>query len=301
MIRCPACGHENQDTSKFCSQCGSALTPATPERREERKVVTIVFVDLVGFTARSETLDPEDVRTFLSPYYRGVREELERYGGTVEKFIGDAVMAVFGAPVAHEDDPERAVRAALAIRARVAEQEAQLQLRIGVNSGEALVTLGARPSEGEGMVSGDVVNTAARLQSLAPVNGILVGEMTYRATAHVVEYRETESVTAKGKSAPVPAWEALDVRARFGADLRRHTSPLIGRETELRLVTDALARARRERSPQLLTVVGVPGIGKSRLVGELFKAIESDAPVRRRSHLLGALRDGQGAGGHSRV
>jgi class 3 adenylate cyclase/tetratricopeptide (TPR) repeat protein len=276
MIQCPECGHENPDASKFCSQCGVALTHGAVERREERKVVTIVFVDLVGFTARSETLDPEDVRTFLSPYYRGVREELERYGGTVEKFIGDAVMAVFGAPTAHEDDPERAVRAALAVRDRVTEQQAQLQLRVGVNTGEALVSLGARPSEGEGMVSGDVVNTAARLQSVAPVNGILVGETTYRATSHVVEYGEIDPVTAKGKSAPVAAWEALDVRARFGADLRRHTGPLIGREEELRLVTDALARVRRDRSPQLLTIVGVPGIGKSRLVGELFAAVESD-------------------------
>src|SRR6266566_2539134 len=141
--------------------------------REERKVVTVLFTDLVGFTGRAEQLDPEDVRATLSPYYSRLRAEIERHGGTVEKFIGDAVMAVFGAPVAHEDDPERAVRAALAIREAVVED---LQIRTAVNTGEALVALGARPSEGEGIVSGDVVNTAARLQTAAPVNGILVGE-----------------------------------------------------------------------------------------------------------------------------
>src|SRR5579862_4301849 len=149
------------------------------ERRRERKVVTVVFADLVGFTSRAEELDPEDVEAILTPYHELLRAELERRGGTVEKFIGDAVMAVFGAPVVHEDDPERAVRAALAIRDWVTGESGELQLRLGVNTGEALVTLGARPREGEGMVAGDVVNTAARLQAAAPVDGILVGEQTY--------------------------------------------------------------------------------------------------------------------------
>jgi hypothetical protein len=185
-------------------------------------------------------------------------------------------MALFGAPVAHEDDPERAVRAALAIRDWVAEEQADLQLRIAVNTGEALVTLGARPSQGEGMASGDVVNTTARLQTAAPVNGILVGETTYRATAHVIAYRETRPVTAKGKAEPVPAWEALEARARFGVDLARTDGALVGRIHESRVLSDALARVRRERSPQLVTLVGVPGIGKSRLVAELFHTIDSD-------------------------
>ncbi|HKR99370.1 MAG TPA: adenylate/guanylate cyclase domain-containing protein, partial [Candidatus Dormibacteraeota bacterium] len=145
MIRCPSCGHENQDGAKFCSQCATPLVQAPQHAREERKVVTVLFADLVGFTSRAEQLDPEDVRALLSPYYARLRTELERHGGTVEKFIGDAVMAVFGAPVAHEDDPERAVRAALAIRDWVHDQEADLQLRIAVNTGEALVSLGARP------------------------------------------------------------------------------------------------------------------------------------------------------------
>jgi class 3 adenylate cyclase/tetratricopeptide (TPR) repeat protein len=251
------------------------LAEARAETREERKVVTVLFADLVGFTSRSEQLDPEDVRAFLSPYYARLRQELERFGGTVEKFIGDAVMALFGAPVAHEDDPERAVRAALAIRDWVLDQEAGLQLRIAVNTGEVLVALGARTSHGEGMASGDVVNTTARLQAAAPVNGILVGEVTYRATATVFTYRPAEPVTAKGKTLPVPAWEAVEARSRFGVDLGHvDRAALVGRVDELGVLTDALKRVQRERSPQLVTVSGVPGIGKSRLVAELFRAVD---------------------------
>src|SRR5437016_5694865 len=151
------------------------------EPRRERKVVTMRFADLVGFTARAESLDPEDVEAILRPYHERLRAELEQRGGTVEKFVGDAVMAVFGAPIAHEDDPERAVRAALAIREGIVE-DGKLEVRIGVNTGEALVNVDARPDAGEGMVAGDVVNTAARLQSAAPTNGILAGETTFRAT-----------------------------------------------------------------------------------------------------------------------
>src|SRR5438132_4600348 len=175
MTICPACGAENRESARFCDACGAALTQEEPAR-EERKVVTVVFADLVGFTQRAETMDPEDVRALLQPYWQRLRAELERFGGTVEKFIGEAVMALFGAPVAHEDDPERAVRAALAIRDWVLETEADLQVRIAVNTGEALVALGASTGQGEGMASGDVINTAARLQTAAPVNGILAGE-----------------------------------------------------------------------------------------------------------------------------
>jgi class 3 adenylate cyclase len=244
--------------------------------RQERKVVTIVFVDLVGFTSRAEQMDPEDVAAVLAPYHTRVRAELERYGGTVEKFIGDAVMALFGAPVAHEDDPERAVRAALAIRDWVLE-EGGLEVRIGVNTGEALITLGARPAEGEGMAAGDVVNTAARLQAAAPVNGILVGETTHRATERGIDYRSAEPVQAKGKAEPVAVWEVVEARSRFGADVELDTrTPLFGRQRELDLLADALARARQERQPQLVTLVGVPGIGKTRLVVELFRLVEAD-------------------------
>ena len=174
--------------------------------RRERKVVTVVFCDLVGFTARAESLDPEDVEAILRPYHARVRDELERYGGTVEKFIGDAVMALFGAPIAHEDDPERAVRAALAIRDFAVEEG--LELRVGITTGEVLVRLDAQPEAGEGMASGDVVNTAARLQGASPVNEILVDETTYRATRTAVDYDEAPAVEAKGKSQPIPVWQA---------------------------------------------------------------------------------------------
>src|SRR3989440_2431202 len=218
MSACPSCGHENAVGAKFCSECGAALIASAPAARAERKIVTVLFADLVGFTARAERLDPEDGRAVLAPYHARLRSELERYGGTVEKFIGDAVMALFGAPIAHEDDPERALRAALAIRDWIAE-ERKLQVRIAVNTGEALVDLDARPDAGEGMAAGDVVNTAARLQSAAPVNGILVGETTYRATAETIDYREQEPVEAKGKEEPIPVWEVTEARARFGVEL----------------------------------------------------------------------------------
>ena len=261
MTVCPSCGHRNQPGAKFCSECGVALAGARPPSYEERKVVTVLFADLVGFTSRAEQMDPEDVRALLSPFYARLRAELERFGGTVEKFIGDAVMALFGAPVAHEDDPERAVRAALAIRDWVAGEE-RIQVRRAVNTGEALVTLGARPTEGEGMAAGDVVNTAARLQAAAPVNGVLVGERTFRATRAAIDYRQAPAVSAKGKREPVAVWEAVQVRARFGVDVP-HQAPtaLVGRERELGVLRDALARVRAERSPLLVTLVGVPGIG----------------------------------------
>jgi class 3 adenylate cyclase len=243
--------------------------------RRERKVVTVLFADLVGFTSRAESLDPEDVEAILRPYHARLRSELERHGGTVEKFIGDAVMALFGAPAAHEDDPERAVRAALAIR-DWAREEGELEVRIGVTTGEALVSLGARPEAGEGMASGDVVNTAARLESAAPVNGILVDDTTYRATRDVVRYLEAEPVAAKGKADPVAVWEVEEARSRFGVDVVQAGAPLVGRRRELDLLSGALARAREERSPQLVTLVGVPGIGKSRLVYELSNVVDAD-------------------------
>jgi class 3 adenylate cyclase/tetratricopeptide (TPR) repeat protein len=243
--------------------------------RKERKIVTVLFADLVGFTARAEQLDPEDVEAILRPYHERLRSELERFGGTVEKFIGDAVMALFGAPVAHEDDPERAVRAALAIRDWI-EEDGTLEVRIAINTGEALVSLHARPEAGEGMASGDVINTAARLQAAAPVNGILVGETTQRASRHVIDYREIAPVTAKGKVEPSRVWEAVQARSRLGVDLLRGVrSPLVGRERELSLLRDTLLRVREGRSPQLVTLVGVPGIGKSRMVYELMQHVAS--------------------------
>jgi class 3 adenylate cyclase len=241
---CPSCGHDNRDSARFCDACGVSLAEQ-PLAREERKVVTVLFADLVGFTSRAEQLDPEDVRALLSPYYARLRSELERFGGTVEKFIGDAVMALFGAPVAHEDDPERAVRAALAIRDWLAEEQAKLQVRIGITTGEALIALGARPSEGEGMASGDVVNTAARLQAAAPVGGVLVDRTTHRATGQAIEYREAAAFEAKGKAEPIEVWEAVQARSRFGVDVVQTGAPLVGRERELELLQGTLGRVRQ--------------------------------------------------------
>jgi len=244
-------------------------------QRRERKVVSVLFCDLVGFTSRAESLDPEDVEAILRPYHARVRAELERHGGTVEKFIGDAVVALFGAPVAHEDDPERAVRAALAIRDFAREEG--LELRVGITTGEALVSLDASPAGGEGMASGDVVNTAARLQAAAPVNGILADETTFRATRQTIEYDPAPAVEAKGKSRPIEVWQTREARARFGTDVAHEArAALVGRERELAVVRDAFGRARHERTPQLVTLVGVPGIGKSRLVYELSRIVDAD-------------------------
>jgi class 3 adenylate cyclase/tetratricopeptide (TPR) repeat protein len=277
---CPSCRSANADGAKFCSECGARLA-AAPMRVEERKVVTVVFCDLVGSTARAERLDPEDVRAELSSFHSRVRAELERRGGTVEKFIGDAVVAVFGAPAVHEDDPERAVRAALAIR-DWAVDDGEVDVRLAVNTGEALVSIGARPETGEGLVAGDVINTAARLQSAAPVNGILVGEATQRATSRAIEYRPHDPVEAKGKQHAVPVWEAIAARSLFGVDVElRPRTRLVGRLRELDQLLGALARARAEREPQLMTIVGVPGMGKSRLVQELSVALEQEPELVR--------------------
>jgi class 3 adenylate cyclase/tetratricopeptide (TPR) repeat protein len=248
--------------------------------QEERKVVTVLFCDLVGFTAASEQQDPEDVRARIRPYHARLRQEIERYSGTVEKFIGDAVMAVFGAPVAHEDDAERAVRAGLRILEAIAElNEADpalsLQVRIGINTGEAVVAVGARPEEGEGIVTGDVVNTASRLQGAAPVDGIAVSEQTYRQTERVFDYGELEPVEVKGKTEPLALFRPLRARARFGADvIRTHATPLVGRELETALLVGTFERSAQQRSCQLVTIVGEPGVGKSRLCAELFGHLE---------------------------
>jgi class 3 adenylate cyclase len=259
MVTCPNCGQENPEGFRFCGACAAPLKEEASAPRDERKVVTVLFCDLVGSTAQAERMDPEDVSALLSRYHERVRHDLERFGGTVEKFIGDAVMALFGAPVAHEDDPERAVRAALAIREWEAE-DGELQVRIGITTGEALVAVGARPDRGEGMASGDVVNTAARLQSAAPENGILVDESTFRATERAIVYSDQREIEAKGKVAPVRVWPALEAKARLGVDVRQiGRTPLVGRRDELEALVAALNRARREHEPQLVTLVGVPG------------------------------------------
>ena len=298
---CPACGFLNPGDAAYCGRCGGALgrTCAScgagrlppelkycttcgaeldrPEPALERKIVSVVFVDVVGFTTLAERLDPEDVRRIIDPYYACVRAELERYGGTVEKFIGDAVMALFGAPTAHEDDAERAVRAANAVReavARLGEGDARLQVRVGIATGEAIVALNVRPEAGAAMAHGDVVNTAARIQSAAPVGGILVDERTYRATRFQIDFRPGPQVHAKGKVKPVAVWEVVAPRGRVGADRFRHRRPLVGRERELDVLLSMLDEVVSDREPRLATLVGPPGIGKSRLVWELFQHVD---------------------------
>jgi class 3 adenylate cyclase len=246
--------------------------------REERKVVSVLFVDLVGFTAASEAADPEDVRARLQRYHARAKAEVERFGGTIEKFVGDAVMAAFGAPVAHEDDAERAMRAGLAILEAM--EELDLEVRAAVNTGEAVVAIDARPELGEGIVTGDVVNTAARLQSAAPAGALVAGGQTYWATRHAIEYEELEPVAAKGKAEPVPLWRALGARSRLGIDLEpSRRTPFLGRDDELEVLRQIYARTLRESACHLVTLVGEPGIGKSRLLAELREFVDSQAEL----------------------
>ncbi len=278
MRGCPACGEENPDRAKFCLECATPLAQQ-PTTREERKVVSVLFCDLVGSTSFAEGKDPEDVRAVLRPYHELLRTRIEGFGGTVEKFIGDAVMAVFGAPVSHEDDAERAVRSGLRILESLedlnTERGFELSVRIGVNTGEVVVSLEARPEHGEVMVTGDVVNTAARLQTGAPVGGIAVGEITYLSTKDVFDYEPLGAVAAKGKAQPVLAWRAIAARARFGPDItRRHDVALVGRDAERAFLLSLLERAIRDRSCQLVTILGEPGVGKSRMIRELSELVE---------------------------
>jgi class 3 adenylate cyclase len=253
--------------ARFCPTCGAALDDAGPAEPavEERRLVTIVFADLAGFTERSDRADPEDVRRILVPFHAVAKEEIERFGGTLDKFIGDAAMGVFGAPMAHEDDPERAVRAALAIRDRV-RGDGQ-PVRIAVHTGEALVTSGEGPLVGE-RVAGDVVNTASRLQSFAPEGSVVVGEPTERGTRHVIDYASLPATRVKGKADPLTAYVAVAVRAGTERE-EDDPPPFVGRVRERELLHDLLERTVGDRTPRLVTVVGEPGIGKTRLVLDL--------------------------------
>jgi class 3 adenylate cyclase len=272
-VVCPRCREENPDRARFCMVCAEPLAEPAPAR-EERKVVSVLFVDLVGFTAASETADPEDVRARLQAYHARAKGEVERFGGTIEKFVGDAVMAVFGAPVAHEDDAERAVRAGLAILDTM--EGLELEARAAVNSGEAVVALSARPELGEGIATGDVVNTAARLQSAAPPGTLVAGDQTYWATRQAIDYEPLEPVQAKGKAEPVPLWRAVGARSRFGIDLEpARETPFLGRDDELEVLRHVYARTLRESACHLVTLVGEPGIGKSRLVAELREFLDA--------------------------
>jgi class 3 adenylate cyclase/tetratricopeptide (TPR) repeat protein len=281
MPRCAVCGQDNPGGFRFCGGCGAPLAGPARAPAEERRLVTVLFCDLVDFTARSDQADPEDVGALLRPYHARQRAEIERRGGTLDKFIGDGVMAVFGAPLAHEDDPERAVRCALGMLAAIEElnrasPSLDLAVRIGVTTGEALVRLGPdRQTEG---VVGDVVNTASRLQGVAPAGGVVVGEATFRATSRLFDYQELGAVQVKGKADPVPVWRLKGARSRTGIEaVRRAGAPFVGRQAELALLKGLFERTEADRTVRLVTVVGDPGVGKSRFVGELA-ALLDDRP-----------------------
>ena len=239
---------------------------------EERRLVSILFADLAGFTQRSDLADPEDVRGILVPFHAIAKEEIERFGGVLDKFIGDAALGVFGAPVAHEDDAERAVRAALAVRERVS--RGGMPVRVAVNTGEALVTSGEGPQIGE-HVAGDVVNTASRLQSVAAEGTVVVGDATERATSRVIDYEELPPATVKGKSEPVGLWLARSVRATVPERDEDDPPPFVGRERERQGLRELLTRTIHDRIPHLVTVVGEPGLGKSRLLADLGEHVRA--------------------------
>ncbi|HTG46796.1 MAG TPA: AAA family ATPase [Actinomycetota bacterium] len=280
MVACPRCGHENADDARFCQACGAELRRAAPA--EERKLVSALFVDLVGSTARAEQADPEVVREELRWYHERARAELERFGGTVEKFIGDAVVAIFGAPIARGDDAERAVRAGLRVLEAIDELNEEhpglsLQARVAVNTGEALVTVSARPELGEAFATGDVINTAARLQGAAPPGRLIVGQETYRATRRAVRYEEVGPVDAKGKREPVPAWLAIGEADQ--APVPTDRTPLIGRDRETEQLASVWSASREHGRPSVVTILGPPGIGKSRLSRGFLRGIEGDGGV----------------------
>ena len=279
---CPHCGAPNRNDARFCATCGQTLgtsetaaaeqTPTTPASAE-RRLVTVLFTDLVGFTSLAEDRDPEAVRELLSKYFETATEIVKLHGGTVEKFIGDAVMAVWGTPTAHEDDAERAVRAALELVDAVGTLHPNLQARAGLLTGQAAVTLGAT---NQGMVAGDLVNTAARLQGVADPGTVLVGDATRRAAESAIVFEPIGDHSLKGKTSPVPAWQALRVVAQRGGHGRTDTleAPFVGRDEELRQLKEQLHTVGRDRRARLVSITGPGGIGKSRLVWELEKYID---------------------------
>ena len=284
MQTCGVCGTLNPDRARFCNNCGSPLTPAAAEAREARKTVTVVFCDVTGSTSIGERADPEAVRRIMGRWFDAMRAVLVRHGGTVEKFIGDAVMAVFGIPEVHEDDALRAVRAALEMRDGLShlndELEAnygvRLQVRTGVNTGPVVA---GDPSAGQNLVTGDTVNVAARLEQAAAPGEILLGPATHRLVRDAVFVEVVEPLTLKGKSSPLPAVRLLEVVPGAPGRARRLDAPLVGREQELRLLLWSFSRAVRERACHLVTVLGAAGVGKSRLVAEASAALSGRAIV----------------------
>ena len=290
MSACPSCGAEPPDGARFCPSCG-ALLADRPAVSTERKLVTTLFADIVGFTSLNERFDPEDVDAALRAYFTMARETIARFGGVVEKYIGDAVAGVFGAPLAHEDDPERAVRAALAITDGMASLPRiggqPLLVRVGVNTGRSLVRLGVNPALGEGMQVGDAVNTTARLLAAAAPMSVVVGDATRALSARAIDYEELPPFAVKGKSQPVKAWLARSTAARRGADFDRTTAtPMVGREVELGVLNGLFDKALASSTPQYALVIGEAGIGKSRLLHEFGRQLD------RRPDLMCTWRQG---------
>jgi class 3 adenylate cyclase/tetratricopeptide (TPR) repeat protein len=283
MRTCSSCGSANAEGARFCSTCGSPLQDATATG-ERRQLVSVVFCDLVGSTPLGEQLDPESLRRVMLRYYAEMRFALERHGGTVEKFIGDAVMALFGVPSMHEDDALRAVRAALDMKEaldRLNEELGQrwgvrLHTRTGVNTGKVVV---GDPSPGEGFAVGDAINVAARLEQAAPRDEILIGADTYSLVQNAVEVAPVEPLTLKGKSEPVPAFRLL--AASRERPTRRLESPIVGREAELSELGRAFELAETNRQCRLFTVFGTPGVGKSRLASEFVSSLRGRATILR--------------------
>ena len=283
MVACGGCGTESPDGFRFCPVCGLPLAAASDASlTEERRVVTALFCDLVGFTATSEAADPEDVDRMLSGYAAMARREIERHGGVVEKFIGDAVVGIFGIPATHEDDALRAVRAGLDICTKAADLTglagAAVKLRVGVNTGEVLARMSVDAGSGERFLAGDAVNTASRIQSAAPEMGVAVGLATYQATRGAIEYHELEPATLKGKDQPVRIFHAVSTKARTGVDLTRpQAATYIGREDELAELTQLFETTGGETPVRLVTVIGEAGMGKSRMVAELRAHVDKRA------------------------
>jgi len=284
--RCPSCGEENADRARFCQRCATPLGEAEAPTADVRKVVTIVFADVTGSTALGERLDPEALRRVMGRYFDEMAAVIERHGGTVEKFIGDAVMAVFGIPRLHEDDAVRAVRAAIGMREALGtlnldlerEHGEGLAARIGVNTGEVVA---GDPAAGQRLVTGDAVNVAARLEQAAAPGEVLVGEPTYRLVKDAVEVEPVDALALKGKGERVPAFRLLAVSAGVAGHERHLDSPMVGRTKELSLLEHALERAISERTSHLFTLMGPAGVGKSRLVHEFLAGAAGEATVLR--------------------
>ncbi|MFL5792220.1 MAG: adenylate/guanylate cyclase domain-containing protein, partial [Actinomycetota bacterium] len=281
--RCPTCGASVTDDDRFCATCGTALAATAAAPGSERKLVTVLFADVTGSTHLGEQLDPEELRAVMAAYFAAMRTEIEAEGGTVEKFIGDAVMAAFGVPVAHEDDPARALRAGLRMLARLPDVNRELerahgvrlQIRIGVHSGEVLATVD--PAPGEAMVTGDAVNVAARLQTAAQPGELLASERTVTAArGFIVEDRG--SFELKGKQERVRAHVVVEESGAPTRGLPGFHAPMVGRDTELDLLQSVYERAARERRPHLVTIYGEAGVGKSRLTREFLSWSSSREP-----------------------